>query len=204
MEDNKPEVPADNILAYIKAKIRYDAETGLIYGPSGKPYTNVTKQGYIQIDLTRLENGRFLKGHHVAWFLYYGVWPSQQLDHDDLDRINNRIKNLQESNARAQKVNSIPSLSRDLPPGVYFEDGIYIARATIDDKTTYLGRYKTVEEASNAYQARTTIRRHKARPGECTYCDAERLRHNSFHPPHDASPRCESGKYNHCSCDTCF
>jgi hypothetical protein len=23
-------------------------------------------------------------------------------------------------------------------------------------------------------------------------------------PPHDASPRCESGKRNHCTCDTCF
>ena len=23
-------------------------------------------------------------------------------------------------------------------------------------------------------------------------------------PPHFASPRCESGRRNHCSCDTCF
>lgn len=23
-------------------------------------------------------------------------------------------------------------------------------------------------------------------------------------PPHDASPRCESGKRNHCTCDVCF
>jgi len=25
-----------------------------------------------------------------------------------------------------------------------------------------------------------------------------------FGPPHKASDRCESGKYAHCSCDTCF
>lgn len=46
--------------------------------------------------------------------------------------------------------------------------------------------------------------RHKAEPGECLYCDRERAAGNHFHPPHDASPRCESGKHSHCSCDTCF
>lgn len=46
--------------------------------------------------------------------------------------------------------------------------------------------------------------RHQAPQGECSYCDREREAGNSFHPPHDASPRCRSGKRNHCSCDTCF
>lgn len=27
---------------------------------------------------------------------------------------------------------------------------------------------------------------------------------NVFAPNHTASPRCESGKHSHCSCDTCF
>jgi hypothetical protein len=43
-------------------------------------------------------------------------------------------------------------------------------------------------------------RRHKL-PG-CSYCKGEGA--NTFHPPHDASDRCESGKRNHCSCDRCF
>lgn len=47
-------------------------------------------------------------------------------------------------------------------------------------------------------------RRHKAPEGECATCDREREACNSFHPPHDASPNCESGKHNHCSCDMCF
>ncbi len=46
--------------------------------------------------------------------------------------------------------------------------------------------------------------RHKAAPGECAYCDREREARNDFHPSHDASPRCESGRRDHCSCDTCF
>jgi hypothetical protein len=44
----------------------------------------------------------------------------------------------------------------------------------------------------------------QAPPGECSYCDAERARGNTFFPSHDASPRCQSGRHNHCTCDTCF
>lgn len=44
----------------------------------------------------------------------------------------------------------------------------------------------------------------KAPLGECTYCDSLRAQGETFHPSHNASPRCESGKRNHCTCDTCF
>lgn len=47
-------------------------------------------------------------------------------------------------------------------------------------------------------------RRHKAPEGECLTCDGEAARGNDFHPPHDASARCESGRREHCSCDVCF
>jgi hypothetical protein len=38
--------------------------------------------------------------------------------------------------------------------------------------------------------------------GMCAYCDEHR--DDQMMPPHDASPRCESGKRNHCTCDVCF
>lgn len=47
-------------------------------------------------------------------------------------------------------------------------------------------------------------RRHKLVPGQCAYCDREREADSTFHPSHDASDRCESGKRAHCTCDTCF
>lgn len=40
--------------------------------------------------------------------------------------------------------------------------------------------------------------------GECTYCDSERTKGNKWFPPHTARPNCQSGKYNHCTCDTCY
>lgn len=39
-------------------------------------------------------------------------------------------------------------------------------------------------------------------PG-CPTCDTD-PENKKMMPPHDASERCESGKYPHCSCDTCF
>jgi hypothetical protein len=37
----------------------------------------------------------------------------------------------------------------------------------------------------------------------CSEC--EHIKANGgFGPPHNASPRCQSGGHNHCTCDTCF
>ncbi len=47
-------------------------------------------------------------------------------------------------------------------------------------------------------------RRHQAPEGECKYCDAMRAENMTYHPPHDPSPMCASGRRNHCSCDGCF
>lgn len=47
-------------------------------------------------------------------------------------------------------------------------------------------------------------RQHKLEPGQCAYCDREREDGNDWHPSHDASQNCQSGKHPHCSCDTCF
>lgn len=38
----------------------------------------------------------------------------------------------------------------------------------------------------------------------CAYCEREKAAGNTFFPRHFASDRCESGKHNHCTCDTCF
>jgi hypothetical protein len=37
---------------------------------------------------------------------------------------------------------------------------------------------------------------------DCEYCRKNASR--EMMPLHDASPCCQSGKHNHCTCDTCF
>lgn len=43
--------------------------------------------------------------------------------------------------------------------------------------------------------------RRRQRISGCTYCETV---DDKGAPPHDASPRCESGKHNHCTCDICW
>lgn len=58
--------------------------------------------------------------------------------------------------------------------------------------------------ANGGLQIITPRRRHKLELGQCVYCDREREQNNNFHPYHDASDHCKSGKHPHCTCDTCF
>lgn len=46
-----------------------------------------------------------IRAHIVAWAIYYGVWPEHQVDHEDLDRRNNRIANLREATNSANMMN---------------------------------------------------------------------------------------------------
>ena len=61
----------------------------------------------------------------------------------------------------------------------------------------------SIQEAQlNDQMEADSLRRHIVTEEGCPTC-AE-LARGSFGPPHDASPRCESGKRPHCTCDTCF
>ena len=40
------------------------------------------------------------------------------------------------------------------------------------------------------------------RSDDCAYCQAHK--DDSMMPPHQASSNCESGRYDHCTCDTCY
>jgi hypothetical protein len=63
-----------------------------------------------------------------------------------------------------------------------------------------------MNKADNTMREPSTFqeRRHKLPKGECPYCDREREAGNNFHPWHDASRYCKSGKRPHCTCDRCF
>jgi hypothetical protein len=40
--------------------------------------------------------------------------------------------------------------------------------------------------------------------GECVYCDQMREEKKDSFPNHTAMYFCQSGRYDHCSCDRCF
>ena len=57
------------------------------------------KGGYIII---QIDKQRYF-AHRVAWFYVYGVWPTDEIDHINGDKLNNSIENLREATASENK-----------------------------------------------------------------------------------------------------
>ncbi|WBK39668.1 hypothetical protein [Xanthomonas phage L522] len=94
----------DQLLAYDPAtgELRWKVARGR-HGnacKAGSVAGSVNSRGYIQVGV----HGRLYQAHRLAWLLHHGAWPSQQIDHIDRDRTNNRIDNLREcSNSENQQ-----------------------------------------------------------------------------------------------------
>ena len=92
--------------------------------------------------------------HRVAWFLYYGEWPKENLDHIDGDRLNNKITNLRIANKQQNAWNRLPRKNvTSLYKGVSWDKvrnkwAVYIK---VDGKVVNLGRYLLEEDAAEAY-----------------------------------------------------
>lgn len=75
------------------------------------------------------------------------------VDHIDSNRLNNSIENLQVVSKRYNSSRE-KSLKSGLPTGVVWHkrDKKYMSYIKINGKTTFIGYFKTIEEASAAYQ----------------------------------------------------
>ncbi len=100
-------------------------------------------------------NGKFLKVHRVAWFLYHGAWPSGFVDHIDGDKLNNRIDNLRDVTPKQNRLNvrKARADSETGVVGVRKNGSKFEAVITLDRKMKVLGRFDTLSEASSAYGA---------------------------------------------------
>lgn len=95
------------------SRYKYFPETGDIVHAksrrgvtSGQKAGNLQKDGYVRIKV----KGRKILAHRFVWFIYYGVWPTGQVDHINRVRNDNRILNLRDvdavTNARNSTINS--------------------------------------------------------------------------------------------------
>jgi hypothetical protein len=128
--------------------VSYDKETGRFSWLKSRKGVrasvgNINSNGYLSVCI----KGKRYLGHRLAWYLSYGEWPPDTVDHIDGDRSNNRLVNLRlatrsqnQSNRRA-KGYSYHKRSR-----------LYQARICVGGKETYLGWFKTPQEARKAYE----------------------------------------------------
>ena len=107
--------------------------------------------GYIRIHY----NGRMYGAHRLAWLYVYKQHPTYQIDHINGNPSDNRISNLREATAlenaqnirKPQKNNSHGTLGITYDP----QKQLWRARIGLNGKRIYIGKYKSKEDAYNAY-----------------------------------------------------
>lgn len=140
----------------VRELLLFDAQTGtfsqaIVYAgrgarwKSGRVAGSVSKQsGYLTLRL----DGKLYQAHRVAWLHVTGSWPTQQIDHRDGDRLNNRFANLRDVSNAINRQNT-KAARRESKTGV---QGVQIDRRTgrpyakleLAGKSTFLGSFDTV------------------------------------------------------------
>lgn len=153
---------------YLKSVLDYNTETGIFtwkYRPSmekiratrgwnkkysGKIAGNISRShGYREIVI---DYNKYL-AHRLAWFYFHGRWPVNEIDHKNLDRLNNSLNNLREATSGQNKANLIMSTNTSGYKGVSWSKRAKRWRASmsINNKSICIGHYDNKEDAYAAY-----------------------------------------------------
>jgi hypothetical protein len=96
--------------------------------------------------------GQSEMAHRLAYVIMTGEWPPKDIDHKNIESMENSWKNLRlatrsqnGSNRKAIRNNKLGI------KGVYKKKNRFIASIRVDYKLKNLGSFKTVDEASKAY-----------------------------------------------------
>jgi hypothetical protein len=93
--------------------------------------------------------GQTYFGQQLAWFYMFGVWPSEEIDHINHDRADNRFLNLRPASDAQNARNRVARRGRRLPTGVERIRGCGRFRARIGHK--HLGMFDKPEDAHLSY-----------------------------------------------------
>ena len=140
------------------ALLRYDENSGDFYwlasGPGRKmdaPAGADNGQGYIHIGI----RGFSYRAHRLAFLYMTGAWPSDQVDHVNGIRPDNKWSNLRnisgKDNTHNQRLPHKHNSTGFL--GVKPSRSRFTATINLDGKRKHLGVFKTAEKAHEAYLA---------------------------------------------------
>jgi hypothetical protein len=141
----------------LKTRLCYDPQTGKFTWlvrvnskvPSGSIAGNIMSTGYLHITI----KGKKILAHRLAWFYTYGVWPTNQIDHINGKKLDNRINNLRDVSASENLSNRHKTGGKNPYIGVsrIKDTLLWQAHIGFDGKQKNLGRFKTAELAQIAY-----------------------------------------------------
>lgn len=99
-------------------------------------------RGYLRVSIGR----KRYKAHRVAWAIYYGEWPEDQIDHINGVRDDNRLSNLRAAtNTENARNRRLPENSMSGVLGVRWDKNRWVWRVEIGDR--YLGSFESFRDA---------------------------------------------------------
>jgi hypothetical protein len=103
-----------------------------------------------------------LKGYsigQIAWFLYYGIWPMQEIDHIDCNPKNHKKENLRLATRSEQCKNRIAGKMGRVNKGVYKRNygNKWSAQIWTNGICKNLGTYESEDEAIEVRQLATEM-----------------------------------------------
>ena len=154
----------DLTAAYLREILDYDPETGIFRwrchrsgvtaGAVAGGVGSTCEYFLIQID------GRKYVAHRLAWLWMTGDWPGSDLDHIDVDPLNNCWSNLRLATNKQNCANKGPQINnKSGRKGVCWKKKSkrWCAQITINGKRRHLGYFDTAEAAANTYATAATI-----------------------------------------------
>lgn len=143
----------------LKQVLDYDPHTGVFTrklkqpgATKGSVSGSLTREGYLVTSV----DSKVYKCHRLAWLYMTGSWPKSQIDHMNGQRSDNRFKNLRDVGQTQNIENQRKAQIRNKSTGVLgtFRNGNgFAARISHGNSKTYLGTFKTLDEAQAAYLA---------------------------------------------------
>jgi hypothetical protein len=164
--------------AQVSALLKYDSETGKLFWkerpldmfsesfPGGahknakrwnerfanKEAFSLDGSGYVHVGIF----GRLYRAHRICWLLHHGEWPTDQVDHINGNKSDNRIANLRDvsyaENQRNQK------RREDNSSGVigvcwHKRKKKWVATIQVGGRQKYIGHFDSVDLAADARAA---------------------------------------------------
>jgi len=140
----------------VASRYSYDPETGDITNLKLRRVVKAGKKNHGNLYIHVNVMGKRIRAHRVAWLLYYGSWPSGQIDHDDNNGMNNRISNLKDvshtQNQRNQRTRAT-SISGVKGVCLHKPTGRWQALIWVSGRRIFLGRFDTIHAAAAARSA---------------------------------------------------
>lgn len=150
-----PEAPSSKVsIDEWRSVLKLDPETGVLTWTYGMRHLS-KRAGTEEGDGYRyvMYRGRKTLEHRIVWALFHGSWP-KTIDHKNMVRSDNRIANLREASMSQNNSNrGLPKHNTSGFKGVYFHknSGKFIAKITVNHKTTQLGVFTDAKSAAAAY-----------------------------------------------------